>query len=1357
MTTSTTTNALDSSIVDSNGDGFVDGGGDYRLFRDGSAISLSDSRGRSYSDSTTNYWNATKSIADDDGFHVLIEGMGLYGGRYRIWDVGLDGVIKDQKGWYKAEQMVGEGYEVLFNHDFNNDKHIGPPPIVDNDNDGFVDGGGDYRLFRAGSTPDSATALTLKAKSGRSYSDGSTDAWNATKAVLDGSGFAVLVEGAARMAGRFQVWDINSDGVITTQNGWYSPEQMMTEGYELTFDRDFNGDGHKGAPPVVDADGDGFDDSSSDYRLFRTVSATESTPNPPPISVLLTNNSGRTFSNASSNLWDATKSIIDGNGFAVLVKGVGRLAGRYQVWDVGSDGVITRENGWYDADQMMEQGYETSFNNDFNEDGHIGEPPVVDSDGDGFIDGVKHYQLFRAATDSSSLPTAVALKDDLGRVYSNASSNDWDATKAIIDGTGFAVLVEGSGRIAGRYKVWDVGADGVITKENGWFGADQMVEQGYESSFNRDFNGDGHTGTPPIVDSNADGFVDGGGDYRLFRNSSDPNAPFAVLLKAKSGRPFSDASTDNWDATKAITNGTGFAVLVEGSGRMAGRFQVWDVGLDGVVSQTNGWFTAEEMMTKGYETIFDRDFNADNHKGSPPVVDSDGDGFVDGSSHYRLYRTVSATESNPNPPATSVLLTNNSGRTFSNASSNLWDATKSIIDGNGFTVLLEGRGRVAGRYKVWDVGSDGVITNENGWLNANQMMEQGYELSFDHDFNNDGHKGAPPVVDAGGDGFVDGDGNYRLFRSATSPDSSPTAISLKSKRGDYLSKSSSKFWDATKAIDNGSGFAVLIDGTDRKDGTFKVWNVGSDGVILSENGWYSADQMMEQGYEKLFDRDFNNDGHKGAPPIVDSDSNGLADGSGDYRLVRTSSGSDSPVALTLKSKSGRGFSNASSSVWDATKSIQNANGFTVLVEGNGRLSGRYKVWDVGADGEVTKQNGWYSSDQMMEQGYETFFDRDFNSDGRKGVPPVEDSNGDGFADGSDNYQLVRTISISGTDSLVASALKSKSGRELSDASSDVWDATKSIRPSGNDFAVLVEGNGRMTGRYKVWDVGVDGEIKKHNGWYSADQMMEQGYETLFARDFNNDGHTGTPPVIDSDSDGFADGQGDYRLFRPAATSESSPTAVILKDKMGRSFDDDSSNLWNAKKSVREGSDFVVLLEGSGKLSGRFRLWDVGADGVITSKNRWTTADKMIQYETLFDRDFNGDNHKGALDNDGDGLVDGSGHYLLFNNDSLVVLKNKRGRDYSDASSKVWDATKVITEKRTDGNIVGYKVLLEGNDRYAGRYKVWDVGADGVITKENGWYKSGKMLSQGYETIFNRDFNEDNTIGVLETPQETISA
>ena len=194
--------------------------------------------------------------------------------------------------------------------------------------------------------------------------------------------------------------------------------------------------------------------------------------------------------------------------------------------------------------------------------------------------------------------TAQQLTNKRGQGFSDASSGVWDATKSIVSGDGFAVLLEGSGRLAGRYLVWDVGGDGVIKKTNGWYSADEMMEEGYETAFDRDFNGDGITGIPPAVDADGDGLVDGGGSYRLFRNDA------AVDLQNKRGRRYSDASSDLWDVTKAVMDVDGFDVLLTGSGRLDGQYLVWDVGSDGVITRANGWATIQRLTQLGYGALF---------------------------------------------------------------------------------------------------------------------------------------------------------------------------------------------------------------------------------------------------------------------------------------------------------------------------------------------------------------------------------------------------------------------------------------------------------------------------------------------------------------------------------------------------------------------------------------------------------------------------------------------------------------------------------------------------------------------------------------------------------------------------------
>ena len=45
---------------------------------------------------------------------------------------------------------------------------------------------------------------------------------------------------------------------------------------------------------------------------------------------------------------------------------------QYQVWSTNADAVIQRFSSWKTASQMMEEGYETTFNTDFNDDGVTG-------------------------------------------------------------------------------------------------------------------------------------------------------------------------------------------------------------------------------------------------------------------------------------------------------------------------------------------------------------------------------------------------------------------------------------------------------------------------------------------------------------------------------------------------------------------------------------------------------------------------------------------------------------------------------------------------------------------------------------------------------------------------------------------------------------------------------------------------------------------------------------------------------------------------------------------------------------------------------------------------------------------------
>ena len=116
--------------------------------------------------------------------------------------------------------------------DFNGDNITGL--LSDSDSDGLVDGSSNYQLFNSGA------AIDLTDRRGRKFSDASTSSWDVVKAVPSGSGFQVLLDGAADKENKFYVWSTNDSGVMTTGSGWKTGNQMMQLGYEDIFGCNMN-------------------------------------------------------------------------------------------------------------------------------------------------------------------------------------------------------------------------------------------------------------------------------------------------------------------------------------------------------------------------------------------------------------------------------------------------------------------------------------------------------------------------------------------------------------------------------------------------------------------------------------------------------------------------------------------------------------------------------------------------------------------------------------------------------------------------------------------------------------------------------------------------------------------------------------------------------------------------------------------------------------------------------------------------------------------------------------------------------------------------------------------------------------
>ena len=113
---------------------------------------------------------------------------------------------------------------------------------------------------------------------------------------------------------------------------------------------------------------------------------------------------------------------------------------------------------------------------------------------------------------------------------------------------------------------------------------------------------------------------------------------------------------------------------------------------------------------------------------------------------------------------------------------------------------------------------------------------------------------------------------------------------------------------------------------------------------------------------------------------------------------------------------------------------------------------------------------------------------------------------------------------------------------------------------------------------------------------------------------------------------------------------------------------------------------------------------------------------------------------GVSDSDGDGFVDSVTNYQMWTALGGVDLTNRRGQTYSDETSRKWDAVKAV---EVDG---GFSLLVEGHRNKEGKFKVASANDEGVVGGTTRWLNGNQMFNEGYENLFEMDFNGNSEIG-----------
>ncbi|MDC3011001.1 Ig-like domain-containing protein [Synechococcus sp. AH-736-G21] len=111
------------------------------------------------------------------------------------------------------------------------------------------------------------------------------------------------------------------------------------------------------------------------------------------------------------------------------------------------------------------------------------------------------------------------------------------------------------------------------------------------------------------------------------------------------------------------------------------------------------------------------------------------------------------------------------------------------------------------------------------------------------------------------------------------------------------------------------------------------------------------------------------------------------------------------------------------------------------------------------------------------------------------------------------------------------------------------------------------------------------------------------------------------------------------------------------------------------------------------------------------------------------------------DRDGNGLVDQGKRYRLLSDEGLsVLLKDWRGRDYSDASTPSWNAMMAISHED------GFKVLCEGEGKKEGQFRLLSVNEEGVINATSKYKAADKPSTQRWELLFGDVIQKDGFVG-----------
>jgi 20S proteasome alpha/beta subunit len=1229
--------------------------------------------------------------------------------QYQVWNTDSSGnMTTETVGTVSGTSSALESLETSLNQDLNGDGLIGPPGNISTiesiGSTSLVQIGNNYFLDGTGG----AIGAELQ-YNGAIVVVGQFGAYVPIGAEQTSTGYEVAWKGAG--TDQYSVWSTDSNGNYTGNFFMPGPGTSSTlEALEPSFHQDLNGDGVIGLPgntSTIESFG-----STSLVRIGQNYYLNSSSSGGPELMY-----GGAPLTEGEFS-WTPIGAEQTSTGYELALTIAG--ANLYTVWNVLSNGTVDSDSiGPVSGTSPAMELLETSFHQDLNGDGVIGQP-IESSGSTSLVQGGNNYYLYANSTD-----TGPELKY-AGVPFVAGVWGAWTPIGVEATATGYVVAWNLSGY--NQYQVWNTDSSGNMTTEPvGTVSGTSMALEFMENTLHQDLNGDGTIGIPSstvIESSGSTSLVQVGNDYYLLNNSTGlgPEVTYG-------GAPLT-VGEFVWTPIGAeqLTSGAYQVALYYAA---AGLYTVWTVLSNGAVdSDSLGNVSGASPLLESLESSFHQDLNGDGVIGLPAntgLIESSGSTSLVGvGNNYYFYSNSSGTGPELQYQGSAVAA-GQFGTTIVPIGAEQTSTGYDVAWKNTST----------NQYTVWSTDSNGSFLSNilGSWVSGASPLVESLESSFHQDLNGDGVIGFPAnttlIESSGSSSLVQVGSDYYLYANSTG-----TGPELKYAGVPFVAG----VWGAWKPIgveQTATGYTVAwnLSGYNQ----YQVWNTDSSGNMTTEPvGTVSGTSMALEFMENTLHQDLNGDGTIGIPSstvIESSGSTSLVQVGNDYYLLNNSTGLGPEVTY------GGAPLTVGEFVWTPIGAEQLTSG-AYQVALYYAAAGLYTVWTVLSNGAVDSDSlGNVSGASPLLESLESSFHQDLNGDGVIGLPAntglIESSGSTSLVGVGNNYYFYSNSTGTGPE------LK-YGGAAVVTGQAAPWTPI-GVEQTSTGYDVAWKNT--STNQGSIWSTDSSGNFLSYlTGAVSGTSIALEFMENTFHQDLNGDGTIGIPSstVIESSgSTSLVQVGNDYYLLN--SSTGLGPELIyggapVVAGQFGAGL------LPIGTEQTSTGYD-VVWKNAS---TNQFTVWSTDSNGNFISNitGSWVSGTSITSefMESTFHQDLNGDGTIGipsstVIESFGStSLVQVGNDYYLLNNSTGLGPEVTYGGPPLTVGEFAW--TPIGAEQLTSG---AYEVALYY--AAAGLYTAWTVLSNGAVDSNLiGAVPGSSAALKSLEPSFHQDLNGDGVIG-----------